>query len=308
MKLKIFFIAFLLSLPFWWGINYFQENLENYFYAQISQPLQEISLVKIQEKPQKPEISLQVRSAISVKVYEKGNQKILFKENIAKPLPIASLTKLMTALIVLGNTPNDDFNLSNVVTISKEAADQEDVPNHGNLKKGERLRVEELLDLALIYSSNDAAFALAEVIGVENFVGRMNQRAEILGLENTHFVNPHGLDPDELHYESSVINYFNHSSAKDLVKLSRYILKEHPLIFEISRKEPFYLIKDGIFDLFLTQEVVGGKTGYTDEAGGCILFLFRNERGSIFINLILGAPSASARITEMQKLIDWLNQ
>ena len=307
MRFKAFLIAFLISLPFWlFALNYFQENLENYFYAQISQPLQEISLVKIPEKPQKPELSLQVRSAISVKVYERGNQKILFKENIDKPLPIASLTKLMTALIVLENTLNDDFNLSNVVTISKEAADQEDVPNYGNLKKGERLRVEELLDLALIYSSNDAAFALAEVIGVENFVERMNQKAEILGLENTHFVNPHGLDPDELHYTPGVINYFNYSSAKDLVKLSQYILKEHPLIFEISRKEPFYLIKDGIFDLFLPQEIVGGKTGYTDEAGGCILFLFRNERGSIFINLILGAPSASARIEEMQKLINWL--
>jgi len=310
MRFKAFLIAFLISLPFWlFALNYFQENLENYFYAQISQPLENMAEVKIPEKPQKPELSLQVRSAISVKVYERGNQKILFKENIDKPLPIASLTKLMTALIVLENTLNDDFNLSNVVTISKEAAGQEDVPtNYGNLKKGKRLRVEELLDLALFYSSNDAAFALAEVIGVENFVERMNQMAEILGLENTHFVNPHGLDPDELHYTPGVINYFNHSSAKDLVKLSRYILKEYPLIFEISRKEPFYLIKDGIFNLFLTQEVLGGKTGYTDEAGGCILFLFRNERGSIFINLILGTPSASARITEMQKLIDWINQ
>ena len=302
-NIKIFLITLILSLPFWWGINVLKENLESSFYAQISQPLQDMSFVKI---PEKPNLDLQARAAISVKINEAGRQRTLFKQNSDQALPIASLTKLMTALIVLENTPNDDFNLSNVVTISKEAADQEDVPNYGNLKKGERLRVEELLDLALIYSSNDAAFALAEVIGVENFVERMNQKAEILGLENTHFVNPHGLDPDELHYTPGVINYFNYSSAKDLVKLSQYILKEHPLIFEISRKEPFYLIKDGIFDLFLPQEIVGGKTGYTDEAGGCILFLFRNERGSIFINLILGAPSASARIEEMQKLIDWL--
>lgn len=308
MKIRIFLISFFVSLPFWWGINLFQENLENYFYAQISQPFQNIAEVKIPEKLQKPNLELQAKAAISVRVNDVGKQKVLFKKNINQPLPIASLTKLMTAIIVLENYDLE----KTLITISETAANQENVPNYGNLNAGEKFNVKKLLELMLVYSSNDAAFALAEFIGTENFapggVEKMNQKAKALGLENTRFINPHGLDPDDIRYSPETINYFNYSTAGDLVKLAQYILKEHPLIFEISRKEPFYQVEDGIFDLFLTQEVIGGKTGYTDEAGGCILFVFRNERGSIFINLILGAPSSPVRIEEMQKLIDWLNQ
>ena len=312
MKLKYFLIAFVLSLPFWWGINFFQENLENYFYAQISQPLEEIVLAKIPPKPPKPELDLQAKAAISVKLNESGAEKILFNKNINQPLPIASLTKLMTAVIVLENYDLDDTHPPpyTLITISKTAANQENVPNYGNLDKeiGKKFNVKQLLELMLIYSSNDSAWALSEVIGVPNFLEKMNQKAKDLGLENTNFINPHGLDPENLHYDPSVINFYNYSTARDLVKLAQYILKEHPLIFEIPHEAPLYSVKDGIFDLFLTQEVIGGKTGYTDEAGGCIIFIFKNERGSFFVNLILGAPSSSARITEMQKLIDWINQ
>jgi len=304
--LKFFLIAFLLSLPFWWGINVLKENLEDAFYAQISQPFQEMSFVKVPEKPQKPNLDLQTKAAISVKINEVGREKILFRKNIDQPLPIASLTKLMTAVIVLENSEDDS--LSKKVIVSPKAASQEDVPVFGNLKSGDKLSVKKLLELMLIYSSNDAAWALFEVIGQEYFVEKMNQKAEILGLENTHFVNPTGLDPENLLYNLDNLDYFNYSTARDLVKLAQYILKEHPLIFEISRKEPLYLIKDGIFDLFLTQKVIGGKTGYTDEAGGCILFVFKNDEGNLFINVILGTPSASARIAEMQKLIDYASE
>jgi len=92
---KILLISFLFSLPLWWGINTFQENLEGVFYAQISQPIEEISLVKIPQKPERPELELQARAAVSLK-----SEKILLKNNINQPLPIASLTKLMTAIIV----------------------------------------------------------------------------------------------------------------------------------------------------------------------------------------------------------------
>ena len=304
--LKFFLIAFILSLPFWWGINALTNHLENYFYAQISQPFQEMSFVKVPEKPQKPNLDLQTKAAISVKINEVGREKILFRKNIDQPLPIASLTKLMTAVIVLENSEDDS--LSKKVIVSPKAASQENVPVFGNLKSGDKLSVKKLLELMLIYSSNDAAWALFEVIGQEYFVEKMNQKAEILGLENTHFVNPTGLDPENLLYNLDNLDYFNYSTARDLVKLAQYILKEHPLIFEISRKEPLYLIKDGIFDLFLTQKVIGGKTGYTDEAGGCILFIFKNDEGNLFINVILGTPSASARIAEMQKLIDYASE
>jgi len=306
-NLKVLLISLLLSLPFWYGVNFFQENLEKFFYSQIAQPIEEITLVQIPEKTQKPNLELQARAAISMKVNEVGREKILFKKNINQPLPIASLTKLMTAVIVL---EDKNYDLENSWVISEKAANQENVPNYGNLDSqvGKKLKVKDLLDLMLIYSSNDAAWAFSEVIGPDYFVEEMNQKANDLGLTNTHFVNPTGLDPNDLHYDPdpAILHYFNYSSVKDLTKLAQYILKERPLIFELSRQKHLYLLQDGIFDLFLTQEVVGGKTGYTDEAGGCILFVFKDEKGNLFLNVILGTPSFRARVEEMQKLIDWL--
>jgi len=305
MNLKIFFVTLALSLPFWWGINVFQGNLENYFYAQISQPFEEIIFVKIPPKPQKPELDLQVKAAISVKLDEIEAENILFNKNINQPLPIASLTKLMTATIIL---EDKNYDLEETWTISKTAANQENVPNYGNLKVGEKFTLRQLLDLMLIYSSNDATFALSEIIGVENFIQKMNQKAEELGLKNTHFVNPTGLDPENLHYSQDASIFFNYSTVKDLVKLSQYILKNHPLIFEISSQSGPYPFENGVSNLSLSENqiILGGKTGYTDEAGGCIIFLFKNGRENIFFNVILGTESQAARITEMQKLINWL--
>lgn len=307
--IRVFFISFLLSLPFWYGINLFQENLEKFFYAQISQPFQEMNFVKIPEKPQKPNLELNVRAAISMKINKAGREKILFKKNINQPFPIASLTKLMTAVIVL---ENKNYDLENgLVTVSQTAANQENAPNQDGIldsQIGKKFEVKNLLDLMLIYSNNDAAYSLSEVIGVDQFVPKMNQKAKELGLETTRFINPTGLDPEGLHYTSDTLPYFNYSSARDLIKLSQYIVKEQPLIFEISLQKPFYLVRDGIFDLFLTQEVIGGKTGYTDEAGGCILFIFKDGGGNLFINVILGAPSSAVRIEEMQKLINWIEK
>ena len=309
--LKFFLIAFILSLPFWWGINALTNHLENYFYAQISQPFQEMSFVKI---PEKPNLELQARAAVSVKINEAGREKILFRKNIDQPLPIASLTKLMTAVIVLENSADDS--LSKKVIISPWAASQEDVPPtyEVNLTAGQVLTIEELLDRMLIYSVNDAAWALAEVIDGENGEGftikKMNQKAIEWGLTNSHFVNPTGLDPENLHYAPDTIKDFNYSTARDLSTLTHRILRERSSIFAITLEEGKYKKENGISTLQLPegQFFLGMKTGYTDEAGGCIVLALGDEKGNKFINVILDTLSSSARITEMQKLIDWLNQ
>lgn len=306
MRIKFFFIGFFLSFPFWWGINIFQHNLEKFFYAQLSYPLQEINYLTI---PKKPNLTLNAKSAISVKINKFNREKILFKNEIEKELPIASLTKLMTGLVVLDETKYDLEN--GWLTISEKAANQENVPIYGNLdtKKGETLKIKELLELMLVYSSNDAALALSEGIGTEEFVKKMNEKAEILGLKNTHFANPTGLEPENLPYNSETKNQFNYSTALDLARLAQYLLKEKPLIFEITSKEPAYRIENGIFDLFLGpgNQLIGGKTGYALQAGGCIILVFKDERENIFINVILGTESPKKRVEEMQKLIDWLN-
>lgn len=305
-NLKVLLISLLLSLPFWYGVNFFQVNLEKFFYAQIAQPIEEITLVKIPEKTQKPNLDLGAKSALSLKINKVGKEKVLFRKDTQNILPIASLTKLMTALIAIEDTENYDFKKE--IIISKEAADQENVPEGGNLNIGEKISVEKLLHLMLVNSSNDAAFALSEVIGEkgENFVIKMIQKADDLGLENTYFVNPTGLDPKDLHYNPETLIYFNYSTVEDLSKLAKYALTEFPLIYEISTSPPYYQVKNGFSNLSLKQNIIGGKTGYTDEAGGCMILVLE-ENGDYFINIILGTESASARIIEMQKLIDWLN-
>lgn len=304
MRLKYFLIALLVSLPLWWGLNTLQKNLESYFYAQISQPFQDIAKIKI---PQlyKNNLNLQTKAAALIKVNRFGKQRVLFKKNISQTLPIASLTKLMTAVIILENPKNYDLENSQI-TISKIAASQENVPIYGNLKEGEKFKVRQLLDIMLIYSSNDAAFALSEKIKTKNFVEKMNQKAKTLGLENSHFQNPTGLDPENLTYNSDTVGYFNHSSARDLIKLARYILKRHPLIFATTLKEGKYKKENIISKLKLPQGQfpLGEKTGYTDEAGYCLLLVLGDKKGNQFINVILGAPSSLARVEEMQKLIN----
>ena len=301
-NIKFFLITFILSLAFWQGVNFSQNTLENFFYAQISEPFGQIVEIKI---PQKPPLELNAKSAISIKISSiglpagrQGKEKTLFRKNTSEILPLASLTKLMTAVIVLENV---NYDLKRLITISKTAAGHENVPDYSNLKAGERFTVEKLLELMLSYSSNDATYSLSELMGVNNFVKKMNLKAQELGLVQTQFLNSTGLE--------DIQNNFNYSTANDLAVLTKYILKNHPLIFEITSRWKMYFIRNSISDLILadSQIMLGGKTGYTDEAGGCLIFLFSDEKGNIVINIILGASSAETRIQEAQKLINWIN-
>jgi len=302
-NLNFFLTALVATIFLGWGINVSQENLEDFFYAQISQHFVEISLVKIPPNSQKPKPELQLESALSVKINKFGKQKVLFRKDAVRSLPIASLTKLMTGLIVLENTPQDDFNLSRAITISKEASNQNDVPVYGYLKQGEVFTVKKLLRLMLAYSSNDAAFALSDIVDNKGFIERMNQKAKDLGLENTYFVNSSGLDPQD---PKQIPNY---STSQDLMTLAKYILEKYPLIFELSLNQEPYPTQNGLSDLSLPEEqrFIGGKTGYTEKAGGCMLSIIQDEKQNHFINVILGTDSPIDRVKEMQKLIDWLN-
>lgn len=301
-NLKLFFEGVIFGVFLALGGNFLQEKVEEILLAQITVPSENVLMINF---PRKPPLSLDAKSAISVKTNLENFERIIFAKDIDSPLPIASLTKLMTALIVL----EENYNFEDIVTISLEAAQQKDAPIFGNLAAGEEFKIKELLELMLIYSSNDAAFALSEVIGAQKFIEKMNEKAKLIGMGNTHFVNPTGLDPEEIEFNKENFNKFNYSTAKDLLKLSEYILKHHPQIFEISKKPPSFLIPDSIFNIFITGELVGGKTGYTLQSGGSLLFIFKDEKNPQFfyINLILGTATREKRIEEMQKLIDWIN-
>lgn len=298
--MKFLFISLLITMAATWGINLFQSNLEDFMLGQISAPLSEAQLIKI-EKSKKPKLELEVKSGLAVKINKNGKKISLFKKNPDEVLAIASLTKLMTALIVLENP--QDYDVEKKFAVSKKAALQDDVPVFGNLKWGERKNAKELLELMLVYSSNDAAYTLAEVMGLENFLEKMNLKAREMGLNNTYFINPTGLDNDK---EKT----FNYSTAKDLILLTEYILKNQPLIFEIFYKGGEFLPQNGVSEITVPEGFVlwGGKTGYTDQAGGCMVLVLFNREGEAFINIILGSVSPESRIIEMQKMINWLTK
>ena len=200
----------------------------------------------------------------------------------------------MTALVVL-----DNYDLNQKVTVSKLAMAQEG--EQGNLKEGEVLSVKNLLYISLIESSNRASFALSEVVGADEFIILMNNKAQDMGLQNTYFADSSGL------LENST------SSSEDLAKLSIYLFENYPLFREIINFKEFDLYINGRLhhklvntNKFLGEVpgVVGGKTGWTIFSKGCFMVVQEIPgTGNYLLHIILGADD---RFLEMQKLIDWV--
>ncbi len=233
--------------------------------------------------------TINAKSAISVESNLDGTNKIIFDKNSDAKLPIASLTKLMTAAVVL-----DNYNLSDTWKVDKIADSQASMKQ--DVKLGDEMTVNSFLEIMLIESSNKSAYTLSEIIGEPKFVELMNQKAQSMGLENTSFFDPTGLSSQDV------------STANDLVKLTEYILKNYPKISEISQKKELYIIGFGQVvntDQLLGEipEVVCSKTGFTTTAKGCLLLAVKNPKNNDYIiNVILGADD---RFSEMKKLINW---
>ena len=322
-KSKILLISLILSLPFWWGMNILAKDVEDFWFQQkivknpeiltaaisqkiLERKIKELELEKLQEE-RLENLEIEARAAISVEVDSKDKERILFEKNSQKPLAVASLTKLMTALIIFDL--DETYSFSQIITITKEAVEQEGSSKYGDLEVGENLSVEALLYTMLIESSNDAAFALSQLIGQKGFVDLMNLYAKNLGLEKTYFVNPNGLEPDEPKEPKNI------STARDLIKLSKFILKNYPQIFEITANQSYEVLKpDDSLHHFIPEntnkllgeipEIIGGKTGWGIEAGGCLLLVLDNPNSNkYYINIVLGAKD---RFAEMRKLIDAL--
>ena len=227
-------------------------------------------------------------SAISIESDLLNVRNVIFKKNSGKKLPIASLTKLMTAIVVL-----DNYDLSDIVTVNK-AADLQD-PMKQDVKLGDAMPAKNFLDIMLIESSNKSAYALSELMGTQKFVDLMNQKAKSLGLKNTFFEDPTGLSPQ------------NVSTASDLIELAEYIFKNYPKIADISMVKELYIPTFGT--ALNTDELLGempnivfGKTGFTIEAKGCLLLVLDNPKNNNYlINVILGADD---RFSEMKKLVN----
>ena len=250
------------------------------------------------QNPRASNFTIGAASAISVWISSDGTQeKILFEKNPDEVLLIASLTKLMTANIVL-----EHENLSAEIPISASAATK-----GGSFKAGEVFPAKTLLYAALIDSDNVAAYALSEKIDTSTFVALMNEKAKALGLTNTYYANAVGSGLE------------NHSTADDLVTLSKWIIKNQPSIFAISTVPEFNVYNPGGRLLYRiknldplltdssiswTSQIIGSKGGKNPSAGQCLLLVLRSPNNDGYmINVIL---KSNDRYAEMENLVNWI--
>jgi serine-type D-Ala-D-Ala carboxypeptidase (penicillin-binding protein 5/6) len=218
--------------------------------------------------------------------------EVLLSEHARDRLPIASITKLMTVLVTLEHARADD-----VVTVAPEAAEVGE--STIDLRAGEQVRVGDLVEAALIQSANDAAWALALHVGegsAERFVALMNAKATELGLTDTHFVRPDGLDaPGHV------------SSARDVTKLARVAMR-NPLVREVVARRTDVAAGRTVTtwnDLLSTfPGLIGVKTGHTDGAGWSQVAAARWPGVTIYAT-ILGSPTRSERNDDLSGLLSW---
>ena len=231
-------------------------------------------------------------------IYDRKSQKIIWGKKENERRPMASTTKIMTAIVVLENA-----NLSDTVTVSKKAGGTGG--SRLGLKAGDKITVNNLLYGLLLVSGNDAAVALAEYVGgsVEGFANMMNKKASELGLENTHFVTPHGLDMQE-HY----------TTAFELAKMADYALNIEKFAQIVNTKNITISISGRSKNLTNTNELLGNlngvngvKTGFTNGANRCLVTSV-NRDGMNIITVVLGADTKKDRTNDSVKLIEYAYQ
>jgi D-alanyl-D-alanine carboxypeptidase (penicillin-binding protein 5/6) len=244
--------------------------------------------------PRPPEIN-----ASSYILLDAKTGHIIVEENADEPLPPASLTKIMTSYIAVEEIQTGNLGLDDMVHISEKAWRMEGSKMF--VEVDSEVRVEDLLRGIIIQSGNDASVAIAEhIAGSEQaFADMMNQYAEVLGLDNSYFMNASGLDTEL---------YYNTMSARDLATLARATIQNHPEFYSINAEREFTY--NGIRQsnrnslLFRDRNVDGLKTGWTDAAGYCLVASAVRDDMRL-ISVVMGTESEEARAIETQKLLTY---
>lgn len=241
------------------------------------------------------DLGLNAKSAI---LMEESTGNILYESNPDERLPIASVTKVMTMLLIMEAVDSGKISLDDMVTVSENAM------SYGGstmfLETGEQLTVNDMLKGIAVASANDGCVAMAEhLAGSESaFVDMMNERVKELGMENTHFMNTNGLDEDD-HY----------SSARDVAIMSRELMK-HETIFNYTSIW-MDTLRGGKFQLANTNKLIrfydganGLKTGSTSKAL-CCLSAAAKRNDMQLIAVVLGAPTSAERFASAKSLLDY---
>lgn len=259
-----------------------------------------VDLLALSPIPKSQNISIEpVVEAKAALLMDLDSGVVLYKRNIKEPMAMASLTKIMTASIIL-----ESHDLDEIVTVQDDynQLGEKDLGVRIWLHQYEKITVENLLIGLLVRSGGDAALALAEYHSgsVEEFVDEMNQKADRLNLKSTHFTNPIGLDHLD-HY----------STAFDLAILTKYALrnKDFRRIVQMPRAtiksvngKVTHEFESTNYLLNSYLDIQGVKTGTTDAAGESIINLARNNKGKEVIIVLLNSPE---RFQESKRILDW---
>lgn len=259
-------------------VEYMQNEIENLIVE---------SSANVTQEP-----AVNARAAI---IYDRTTKQIIWGKNENSIKQMASTTKIMTAIVVIENS-----NLSDIVTISKKAA----LTGGSRLKisTGDKVSVNDLLYGLMLRSGNDAAVALAEHVGgsVEGFSVLMNNKAKQLGLNNTNFVTPHGLD-----------NQNHYTTAYELALLTDYALDNKTFAKIVNTKIATISVNGNARNIYNTNELLGNingvngvKTGFTNGAGRCLVTSCTRDNNQI-ITVVLGCDTKKQRTQDSAKLIEY---
>ena len=246
------------------------------------------------------ELSVAGKSAVLMDV---ATGTVLHESNANEPLAPASVTKIMTMLLIMEAVDSGSISMTDQVTASEMAAAKGGSQIY--LKAGETMSVSDMLKSIAVSSANDCACAMAEHIAgsEEAFVARMNQRAQELGMKNTHFVNCTGLDdsPEAASHKTT---------AYDIALMSRELLKNHPKIKEFTTIW-MDTVRNGTFGLSNTNKLIrfyqgatGLKTGFTSSAGYCLSATAQRD-GMELIAVVMGADTSQNRNAACKQLLDY---
>ena len=246
------------------------------------------------------ELSVAGKSAVLMDV---ATGTVLYESNANEPLAPASVTKIMTMLLIMEAVDSGSISITDQVTASETAAAKGGSQIY--LKAGETMSVSDMLKSIAVSSANDCACAMAEHIAgsEEAFVARMNQRAQELGMKNTHFVNCTGLDdsPEAASHKTT---------AYDIALMSRELLKNHPKIKEFTTIW-MDTVRNGTFGLSNTNKLIrfyqgatGLKTGFTSSAGYCLSATAQRD-GMELIAVVMGADTSQNRNAACKQLLDY---
>lgn len=250
---------------------------------------------------EKNNLAINAKAAVLI---DGSSGKVLYAENETKKLPPASVTKVMTLLLVLEGCETGKINLDDTVTISERAASMGGSQMY--MEPGEQHTVEELIKGVIMVSANDGCVALAEHLSgsVESFVAEMNEKAKRMKLQNSNFVNTNGL-PVAKHYSCA---YDIGMITKELMKYENarkwFTTWQEDIKVGLPGKETKFTLTNTNKMVRTFNGAIGGKTGFTQDAGYC-LALGAHRDATLLIGVVLGCESSDIRFKEMARLLDY---